>query len=427
MAIPYEQREEHLRRLALASYEHLMRGEFEVGEKVAREFLAVAKDASGQWCSLAHLRLGTILENALRYEEALQHANAAMEAVSPGEPGRYHALVLLGNIRMNQGGLAAAKSHFLDASDHLPDCSPVFCCLSALESRMGNTKLSHEYAQKALEAARRKDDREHISVAHNLLGDAALDVGDSSQAEKHFRSALAISEELDRRRGISIACERLSKFESDRRNYSAALELGQRAVQAEREMGRAAATVNTCLRVLCEIREAENPEVLSSAVSMCQTAFEAADESADKVSALQNESWFHRKLKQFDRAKEVLIESLSYLEESDEETARTYGLIGLLKKKQDRLGDAQVAFKHSLELAHRYNHTAAQLAAHNSLGFVTYEMGDPIQARSHWQAALKIAGDSGNKAKVKQLEENLKLFRVTFLHRLWHWLNWSRV
>ena len=95
MTTPYEEREDQLRQLSSRSGGHLVRGEFGIGEQVAREFLELAKDASDDWHLLAQLRLGTILENAGRYQEALSHAQAAQNIHSPADRGWCHATGLL--------------------------------------------------------------------------------------------------------------------------------------------------------------------------------------------------------------------------------------------------------------------------------------------------------------------------------------------
>ncbi len=426
MTTPYQEREDQLQRLASLSCDHLVRGEFGIGEQVAREFLELAKDASDDWHSLAQLRLGTILENAGRYQEALSCAQAAQDVYSPTDGGWYHAAGLIGNIMLNQGDYDSARTQFLSVLERWPDYSFALCSLAGVESKLGNTDSSHRYALRALESAGKADDREHMSVAHNLLGDAELDLENRDQAEKHFRNALAISEEISRRRGISIACQRLSEIEYDGNNYAASLEFGRRAVNAEIEMGRVCNVTDALWRALKGPRKSTNPEVISDAISLCHTALEVVKEPAEKVWILRSEAWFHRDLKQFQHAEKSLDQALGFLEESDEEYARINGMVGILKQGQGFLNEAKASFLGAVELAERHGHRRAKLSAYRSLGYLTNDTGDTFQARRYWRRALQLAQDVGDTEAVEHLKETLEIYQPNLFSWFRSKLPWRR-
>ena len=246
------------------------------------------------------------MENAGRCQEALSHAQAAQNIHSPADRGWCHATGLLGNILLNQGDFDLARTRFLNVLDAWPDCSFALCSLAAVESNLENADACHRYALQALESARKADNREHMSVAHNLLGDAESDLGNHAQAEKHFRSALAISEEISRRRGISIACQRLAKIESDHKNYAASLEFGRRAVKAEIEMGRESEVTNAYFGALEGLRSTKQPEIILGVISLCNIASEAVTDPAHKIWFLRSEAWLRRDLKQFRQAEKIV-------------------------------------------------------------------------------------------------------------------------
>ena len=420
MTIPHQEREEQLEQLAWRSGEHLLRGEFAMGEKVAREFLELAGESSDDWLSLAHLRLGTILENVGRYEEALPHAEASRNTCPPESSGWCHAVGLIGNILLNQGELESARAQFLSALKFWPDCSFALCGLAAVESNLGDLDAFREYALRALVTASKSEDREHMAVANNLLGDAELDLGHQAQAEQHFRNALVISDEIGRRQGISIACQRLAMIESKREDYVASLEFGRRAVDAEIEMGRTSEITETCWRVVCGLRKAECPEVSFGAISLCKLAVEIETVPANKVSALQSEAWFNRNLKRFRQAKELLTQALSYLEESDEQTARTHGLIGILEEDQGLFKQAKASLTRSVKLAERHGHDKCLRAAYRRLGLTVKKTGDLIQARHYLQRALGLAQAASDDDAVNDIQNLLRLYRPNLVARFFN-------
>lgn len=423
---PYQEREDQLQQLSARSWEHLVRGEFGIGEQVAREFLELAKDASDDWHLLAQLRLGTILDNAGRYQEALSHAQAAQNIHSPADRGWCHATGLLGNILLNQGDFDLARTRFLNVLDAWPDCSFALCSLAAVEWNLENCDACHRYALQALESARKADDREHMSVAHNLLGDAELELGDHAQAEKHFRNALAISEEMGRRRGISIACQRLAKVESDRKNYAASLEFGQRAVSAEIEMGRESEITNAYRGALEGLRSTKQPEIILGVISLCNIASEAVTDPVHKIWFLRSEAWLRRDLKQFRQAEKLLSQALSCVEESDEENARIHGMIGVLQKDQKKFTGAKASFLLSAELAEQYGHKTAQQNAYISLGKLARDAGDTSGARDFWQRAQELAQDTGDEKAWDYLQYSLGLLQPSLLGWIGSKLPWRR-
>ena len=427
MTTPYEEREDQLRQLSSRSGGHLVRGEFGIGEQVAREFLGLAKDASDDWHLLAQLRLGTILENAGRYQEALSHAQAAQNIHSPADRGWCHATGLLGNILLNQGDFDLARARFLNVLDAWPDCSFALCSLAAVESNLENFAACHRYALQALESARKADDREHMSVANNLLGDAESDLGNHAQAEKHFRNALAISEEISRRRGISIACQRLVKVESDRKNYAASLEFGRRAINAEIEMGRTSEVIDTYWRTFNQLRDVKQPEIISGVISLCDVAFEAMTEPADKILFLRSAAWLHRDLEQFCQAGKLLDQALSFVVESDEENARIQGMIGILQKDQGFFTKAKASFLLSAELAERYGHKTAQQNAYISLGDLASDAGDTSRASDFWNQAQELARDTGDEKAWEYVQKRLELLQPSLLGWIGSKLPWRRI
>ena len=426
MTTPYEEREDQLRQLSSRSCGHLVRGEFGIGEQVAREFLELAKDASDDWHSLAQLRLGTILENAGRCQEALSHAQAAQNIHSPADRGWCHATGLLGNILLNQGDFDLARTRFLNVLEAWPDCSFALCSLAAVESNLENADACHRYALQALESARKADNREHMSVAHNLLGDAESDLGNHAQAEKHFRSALAISEEISRRRGISIACQRLAKIESDHKNYAASLEFGRRAVKAEIEMGRESEVTNAYFGALEGLRSTKQPEIILGVISLCDIASEAVTDPAHKIWFLRSEAWLRRDLKQFRQAEKLLSQALSCVEESDEENAIIHDMIGILQKDQEFFTGAKASFLLSAELAERHGHKTAQQNAYISLGNLASDAGDTSGARDFWQRAQELARDTGDEKTWEYLQNELELLQPSLLGWIGRKLPWRR-
>ena len=417
MPTPYQERKHQLQQLAWRSGEHLLRGEFAGGEKVAREFLELAEKSSDDWLSLAHLRIGTILENVGQYEEALPHAEASRNIWPPESTGWCRAVGLIGNILLNKGELASARTEFLRVLNSWPDCCFALCNLAAVESDLENLDAFHEYASRALVEASKSDDREHMAVANNLLGDAELNLGNQAQAEKHFRDALAINEDIGRRQGISIACLRLAMIESKREDYAGSLGYGRRAVDMEIEMGRASQITETCWRVVCGLHKAECPEVLLGAISLCQIAVEIETVPAQKVWALQSEAWFNRGLKRFRQAEELLTQALGCLEESNEQKARTHGLIGILEEDQRLFTRAESSFVCSMELAKRHGHDKCLREADRRLGLTMKKTGNLIQARHYWQQALGLARVAGDEAAVNDIQNLLKLYRPNLLAR----------
>ena len=426
MENPYEEREDQLRQLSRKSGDCLLRGEFEVAETIARELLATAEYASEDWQSFAHLRLGTILENVGRYEEALQQAHLARSVVLQDHPNWLNAAGLIGNILLHhKNDLAGARIQYQSVLRFEADSPFALCNLAATESRQGEIELSRKYALRAIEASRKKQDREHLSVAFNLLGDAERDTGNTTQAMKHYRSALAISEEIGRRRGISIACQSLSRIECERGNYNAGLELGQRVIRVETKMGRRAEVEDACFRLSHRLKDVEEPEVVSAVIAILQTALEVAADSSAKVLALQEKAWLHKKLEQLDQAEHALTEAMKHLEQSDEQMAKTHWLMGIVNYNRQLPGAAQASFVEALELAEQYGHTRVQQISHSSLGFQSVEQ-DPFQACHHWQLALEIAQRDGDQEYAKKYAKKyaayLKQYRPTMIARLRNWL-----
>ena len=64
---PYQEREDQLQQLSARSWEHLVRGEFGIGEQVAREFLELAKDASAAWHSERKATISFCLTRAFAF------------------------------------------------------------------------------------------------------------------------------------------------------------------------------------------------------------------------------------------------------------------------------------------------------------------------------------------------------------------------
>ena len=419
MSNPYEERESQLRQFNARSNELLLRGDFETALEVASEYLAVAQNASDEWHSWALLRLGTILENIGRYEEAARHAHTAQSLVSSDAPSWTEAAGLLGNIFSSQGDNSAARQQHLYTLDRIPDSSFALCGLSSIEFDLGNFGAAREYALKAQKIARGRDDREFMSVTQNLLGDAELELGNTDIAEKHFRNALAISEELGRRRGISVACHRLSKIECDRKNYELGLEYGQRFVRAEMEMGRMKEIASRSYWLAYQLDNAELTEVLLGGITLCQIAFREATEPTDRAWALRQQSRFQRKLKQYDQAEASLRQAMEYIQVSDKEMANTYGMLGDVQRSRERFDAASKSFARSLELAETHQHTKIQMSTHGSLGHCAGLEGNVFLARHHFQHALEIAELNEDQQAITHIRKSLEYYRPNIVSRVW--------
>ena len=427
MNTPYDEREERLRQLQASSRDNLLRGEFEVAESTARELLTLAENTSETWLSWAHLCLGTVLENVGRYDEALHHAEAAQAVAPVDDPIWFRAATLIGNVYRSQGDYPAAQKQYQCVLEFNPNLSFALCSLAATKLCMGNIECAREYGVKALTAARDRGDREHITVAFNLLGDAEMDSGNTTKAENYFRNSLAISEEIGRRRGISISSQWLMQIECDRENYAAGLQHGQRAVRVETEMDLGAEIANVSLRVVSQLVDAKSPEVLSGAITLCQTALEAAIEPATKVEALQCKAWLHRKLDQFDQSEQSLNEAMNYLQDHDEEMARTHGLIGITYHQHQRTDAARTSFVKSLELAEQHGHIIAQQNAHSSLAKIALDEDDAEQACYHYRIAIDLAKRAGDQDAMDNLSAKLKRHQPNSFSRLVNWLCGRRV
>ena len=418
MLNPYEERESQLRQLDKRSSELLLRGDFEIGEQVANEYLSVAKDASDEWHSLARVRLGLILENAGRREEAERHARIAQSNVPIDSTVWKMAAGLLGNIYKDQGDYDAAKEQYLLELESKPDSSFALCGLSSIEFGLDNFDKARQYALRALKAACSTDDREHMSVAHNLLGDAELDLGNPDVAEKHFLSALAICEDLSRRRGMSVACDRLSQIESDRKHYGLALEYGQRVVQAEMEMGRMKEVTEASFRIAYRLDKADCPKAILSGITLCETAFRAAAEPIDKAWALRQQSLFQRKLKQYDQAEASLKQAMKHIEADDVELAITHGMLGTVQKKRKNFVAARKSFTRSLELAEEHQHANIQRHGHVSLAYCAIDTGNVPLARDHWQRALAIAELQEDQKAINDIQFSLEYYQPSLISRI---------
>ena len=408
--------------LNLRSDELLLRGEFEIGEEVAKEFLAIAKNASDEWHSYALVRLGTFLENTGRYEEAAQHAHAAQSIVAIDDPSWKSAAGLLGNIYLHQEDYSAAREQYLDRLDRVPDSSFALNGLSSIEYDLGNFDNARQYASRAFKAAGDKHDRELMSVAQNMLGAVELKLGNIDVAKRHFLNALEISEEISRRRGISVACDRLSEIECDRNNYKLVLEYGQRAILAETEMGRKEEVAKASSRVAFRLENAALPEVLLAGITLCQTAFTEATEPIDRAWALQQQSRFQTKLKQYDQAEASLKQAMQYIELSDGKTADIYVMLGNVQRKRKHFAAARDSFARALELAEKYHHVNIERLAHVSLAYCAANEGSMFLARHHWQLALKVAERNGDQQEILSIQESLKRYRPNLVSRIRFWL-----
>ena len=422
MLNPYEELESQLRQLELRSSELLLQGDFEIAEEVANEYVAVAENASDQWQSWALLRLGAILENAGRYEEAAQHARAAQSLVPIDDPSWNQAAGLLGNIYFHQEDYSAAKEQYLHTIDRTSDSSFALCGLSSIEFDRGNFDKARQYALRAIKSARDVDDREFMSVAQNLLGDIELELGNRDIAEGHFRNALAICEELGRRRGISVACNRLSKIECERKNYVAGLDYGQRFVRAEIEMGRMEEVASNSYWIAFQLDNAEAPEVLQGGIKLCQTAFREATKPTERAWALRQQARFQEKLEQYDQAESSLKQAMEDIALSDPELAMTYGMLGSLQRERERFDAALESFAQALELAEKYQHVEVELKVHRSLAYCLVKKGKVVLASRHFQRALEIAELKKDQPAITHLQDCLEYFKPNCISRIRFWL-----
>ncbi|MFO0677961.1 MAG: tetratricopeptide repeat protein [Polyangiaceae bacterium] len=196
----------------------------------------------------AHSRIGRLLRETGRLEEAGEHLDAALALYEEANDVR---------------GLASAQDD-----------------IGKLHWLRGDYARAFEYTERALAMRRKIGDRKSIALSLNNLGLVYQDSGQFRPALEAFEQALTIRHEIGDLVGVSITLNNLGTVAQDQRDDLRALQLFQQAYDVAKETG----DRNRIAVILTNLGETHNrlgdPPM---AVKVLKQAEELADELGDKL------------------------------------------------------------------------------------------------------------------------------------------------
>jgi predicted ATPase/class 3 adenylate cyclase/DNA-binding CsgD family transcriptional regulator len=217
-----------------------LQGDYGAGRDLGEEGLAIRRasgDPAGVFAALENLGAVSWLQGdytaARRYlEEALAHARTLGDQ-------RGYAMVLntLGNVSHELGELDVAYVYFREAADQIRDDGPlpgIILSLALIMQEQGEYDEAERTALRSLDMCRRIGMRHIEAMALATLGGIALARGDQATSLTHFRSSIAICQDLGDAAGVAQVLERFVELASAQRRFDVALQLAG-AAQALRE------------------------------------------------------------------------------------------------------------------------------------------------------------------------------------------------
>lgn len=221
---------------------------------------SVLETTDGVWrFSHDKLREGALVELTEAEKRSIHREVAeAIEAVHPDNKAYHVALVdhwhAAGEIDQELNYLHSAGLHMIDVSaeydragkildrtlDQIPiddDRLPMLLNLRGIVFlRLGDFENSDMWANKALEAATRQDDKRALAQSVNTLGIAAVRRSNLDAAENYFRRSLAARQELNDKDLIAQSLNNLGVMVETRGNFAEAEEHYRRSLQLSLEV-----------------------------------------------------------------------------------------------------------------------------------------------------------------------------------------------
>ncbi|MCC5915227.1 MAG: tetratricopeptide repeat-containing sensor histidine kinase [Balneolaceae bacterium] len=256
------------------------------------------------------------------------------------------------------------------------------------ESRNSNSRLSYHLANEALAMSEILDYRLGITESTNLLGIKHLDFGQYDSALKYFLSAKEMNRELDRREMDPVFLNNIALVHIQQEDYERAAAYLNHSMEMDRELGQfedGYLSMNN-LGVIYR-RQGLYEQALEQFRKSKKLSYEAGDNPLLHHIAILNIGNTYRNLERFDESLAYMTRALDYFENSDNrvQLITTYLFLGQLHKD---LGDFDKALEYggmSLEQASYSLYRDRIRDAHELLSEIYEARGNYQLAYAHYK------------------------------------------
>ena len=228
----------------------------------------------------------------------------------------------------------------------------------------------------------RPDGKRRIGIASHQLGRVAEERGRWDEAEKWFRKALAIEEEIGSRQHILGAYQELGRVAHERGRLDEAEEWYRKALAIREEVGDYQGMASTYHQLGMVARErgrlGEAEEWYRTSLAI-RTQASDRPEMAKSFHELGNIALLGGRLAE---AEEWYRKSLAIVEEVRDRTgmANTYDMLGVVAQRRGGLREAEDWYRNSLALKEETGNRPGMAVAYARLGLLAREQGELREA-----------------------------------------------